>query len=392
MKTVYIASILLWWLSFLFGKSHAQTVQNFSTGFTNGDIELAPDGSLWGVVNHFTVAPEHESGFEKLDMSANLVQYQTAPYKDFRNITVSPQYVFITEPDSNFIHVYAHSGQYLNKIEYVDNPGNVFSDEEDNVYVVENDLNKLVRITAQGQKTSLYADGMLHDCVALTGDGEGNLFTANKYTGQIYRWEKTSGEMYAFAQMPTGTIRSDGSQIGDMVYMNGKLYVSSVGLCAIYVIDDVGTVTLVAGAPGHQGEQNDIGNKARFMNPIGLAKSISGDTLFVSDNGKVRMITDVATAGINEYTSQQEMTIFPNPSTDFVNIRFTDDISGKMHWRLVNVEGKIIENGQTIAANSTISLAFRSNPCGTYYMQIVHPVTGKIFTQTVLLCASQITQ
>lgn len=392
MKTVYVASILLWWLTFLFGKSHAQTVQTFSTGHTNGDIDLCADGNLWGVVNHFNIAPEFESGFEKLDMNGTLQQYQTSAHKNFKNIALSPQYLFMTEPDSNSIFIYTHSGQYLDKIETVDNPGGLFADADDNIYVIEQDLNKLVRISPQGQKTNIYADVLLQDCSAITGDADGNLFTANRLTGQIYRWEKASGEMYAFAQMPTGTLSEDGGQISDITFMNGKLYVASIGLSAIYVVNDIGDVTLLAGAPGIQGEQNDIGNKARFMHPEGLAKSISGDTLFVSDNGKIRMITNVSTAGIAQYTTQKEMTVYPNPSTDYINIRMENEVHGLMQWRLISTDGKIVENGQANVNNGTMTVNFTSSPCGTFHMQLIHPVTGKYFTQSVLLCANKISE
>ena len=386
MRAVYVLSILFWWFSFLFGKVQAQTVRPFSAQHTNGDIELSPSGELWGIVNHATEAPDYESGFERMDMSAQVSEYITFPNRNLKHIAVSPQYVFVTEPDSNRIFVYSHMGQELNVIETIDNPGNIFTDTDNNAYVVETDLKKISRLSPQGQKTVIVADPMLTNAVTLTGDEDGNLFTADKFTGQIYRWEKATQQLYAFARIPSGSLCADGSQISEMVYMHGKLYVASVGLSVIYVVNEDGEMSLLAGSPGMQGEVNDVGNKARFMHPVGLAASVSGDTLFVSDNGKIRMITQMSTAGIKENIAAEKLTVYPNPSTNFVNIKLNTALQGELHWKLINMEGKEIENGRAFPAGSELALRFLAHtPCGGYYVIISNPA-NPLITHPIYLC------
>lgn len=386
MRTIYLAtSILLFWLSFLFGKAHAQSVQTFSTNHTNGDIELSCFGHLWGISNNFTQAPDHESGFEQQDMSGEVLQYITFPNKDFKHIALSPNYLFITEPDSNKIHVYSHMGQALNDIDALDNPGSIYADGDNFVYVVERDVKKISRFSSQGQKTVICADPLLTNASALTGDDEGNLYTANRLTGQIYRWEKASQTLYPFAQIPTGTLCEDGSQISEMLFMNGKLFVASVGLCVIYMVDEVGQVTPIAGAPGVKGDIDDIGNKARFWHPNGLAASASGDTLFVSDNGKIKTITGVATAVIKDNIKKDNYIVYPNPGTDFVNITMEDAVSGNLEWKLMNSEGKLVEMGNIYSAGHTITIPFNSNPCGTYSIIILHR-GNPMLQQQLILC------
>ena len=384
MKTVYFASLLLWWLTFFFGKTHAQTVQFFSNGNTNGDIEVSPQGDLWGVVRF---SDSDESGFEQVSMNADILQYQTFAGRQFQYIGTNAQWIYLSDPEANTIYRYNHSGQCLDSITEVDHPGNPFVDADGNVYVIETELKKLVKFSPSGVKTVLVADNFLNNNYALTGDPEGNLYTANRYTGQLFRWEKETGELYAFAQLPTGTLCADGSQVSEIVYSYGHVYAASVGLSTIYDIDALGTVKLLAGSPGLSQELNDVGNKARFVKPVGLAASLSGDTLFVSDNGHIRKIIGLhPTAGIAEQAAAQQPLLYPNPAVDQVQVRLGDQMTGQINWRLINAGGKAVDAGQTMATGSDISLTFQSQPCGTYYLEITDPKTGRHIRIAVLLC------
>lgn len=384
MRTVYITS-LLFWLCFLFGKSHAQVVQTLSNGYTNGDIELSPQGHIWGVVDF---GDSDESGFEQLDQQGHLLQYQTFAGRKFHHIAVGAQRVYLSDPDANTIYVYTHSGHCVDSIVEVDSPGNLFVDADNNLYTLETDLKKLVKFSPEGQKTVLAADNFLNKNYTLTGDAEGNLFTANRFTGQIFRWEKASGQLYPFAQLPTGSLCADGSQVSEIVYANGQLYAASIGLSAIYRIDEVGQVTLLAGTPGVSQYLNDVANKARFVKPVGLAASASGDVLYVSDDNRIRRITGIAQAGIGEApVTPDQALLYPNPATDRINLRLQNGESGKTAWRLFDQNGRTVENGQVNLVNGEATVLFQSSPCGTYYMECISPVTGRRIVLPVLLCA-----
>lgn len=385
MRTVYITSLLLWWLCFLFGKTQGQVVQFFSAGHTNGDIELSPLGHLWGVAEF---SDTDEGGFEQINMQGEVIQYQTFAGRQFHHVGVNSQWVYLTDPEANTIYRYTHAGQCVDSITGIDKPGNLFVDEDGNIFTLETDLKKLVKISPSGVKTVLVADNWLQHNQTITGDSEGNLFTANRYTGQIFRWEKASGQLYPFAQLPTGTLCADGSQISEIVFAHGQLYAASVGLSAIYRIDEFGAVSLLAGTPGISQELNDVANKARFVKPVGLAASPAGDVLFVSDNGRIRKITGVAHASVEEAASTNtQALLYPNPATDHVTIRVGDMPSGKTTWKLIDQNGRTVETGQLTLAGGEASIAFQSSPCGTYYMELIHPVTGRRMFLPILLCA-----
>lgn len=387
MRTVvYLISILLMWLSFFFGvKAQAQTVQFFMDGNTNSDIELSPQGHLWGVVY---LSDSHESGFEQMSMDAQVMHYQTFANTHYQYIGANAQFIAVSDPENNKIYKYSHMGQQLACITEVDNPGNVVLDAEGNIYTIETDLKKLVKFSPTGVRSVVVADNWLYQNSAITIDPEGNLYTANRFTGQIFRWEKATGELYPFAQLPTGTLCADGSQISEIVYSHGKLYVASVGLSAIYKVDQVGTVTLLAGTPGISAELNDVASKARFVKPVGIAASVTGDSIFVSDNGKIRVIKGIdATAGIQETAADTEALIYPNPATDHLQIKLSGaQTSGRFQWRLIGQDGRTVEAGTTYPADGNIALYFSTQPCGSYYIELTGNAKTRI-VQSVLLCA-----
>lgn len=384
MRTIYISSILIWWLAFLFGRTQAQTVHTFCSGNINGDIEVSAAGHLWGIVHI-----PGESGFAQLGMDASVMHLQTYPGRNFRHIAVNADFVFLTDPENNIIYKYTHAGQYVDSIIQVDNPGNVFPDNEGNIYVIETDFKRIAKFNPAGVKSVVVSDPWLYKNIALTGDPEGNLFTANRFTGQIFRWEKESEQLYLFAQLPVGTLCADGSQVSELVYTHGKLYAASVGQSAIYCINEFGEVSLLAGSPGISQEVNDIGNKARFVKPMAIAASLSGDTLFVTDNEKVRMITDIhVTAHVTEAATNQEVRIYPNPATDHVQVRFENGGEAGVNWRLLNTGGQTVENGQAFPAGGVLSLRFATRPAGTYYLELTDPKSGQHTVRALVLGAA----
>lgn len=388
MKTIYLSSVLLWWLLFLFGKSHAQQVQYFSNGQTNGDIEMSPAGEIWGIIMRDDATG---SGFERIDPDGQIIDFQQANGKLFRHVGTGSEYLYFSYPEMNKIYRYNYVGACVDSIVEVDNPGNLYVDAQNNLYTVETDQRKLVKFSPNGTKTVLASGTWLNDAFALTGDPDGNLYTANRYTGKIIRWDKAGGELAPFAQIPTGTLCADGSQISEIVFSKGMLYVASVGLSVIYRVNEFGEESIVAGAPGMSQEMNGAGTKARFVKPVGLSASRSGDALFVSDNGRIRKITLTNNAGIEEEMAKtgDRPLVYPNPATDHAKIRFSDaGFQGKVTWQLLDPTGKIVQNGQTNVEQGEATVFFQESPCNTYYLVLIDPITGKRTTIPILICKS----
>lgn len=98
---------------------------------------------------------------------------------------------------------------------------------------------------------------------------------------------------------------------------------------------------------------------------------VNGDTTTMRD-----LILNTLTAGIEENGSQEfQFEAFPNPSNDWLTVRFPDLTDGETKIELVDLEGKVILNEETSnESNSTnekiLNVSAVEN--GTYILRIQH--------------------
>jgi len=72
-------------------------------------------------------------------------------------------------------------------------------------------------------------------------------------------------------------------------------------------------------------------------------------------------------------SSELDVTVFPNPASDFVNIRFSQlKVSSQVNFKLLDVLGRqLFSRSQTVRPGDLITLdAIQDLPAGTYYLQV----------------------
>ena len=72
------------------------------------------------------------------------------------------------------------------------------------------------------------------------------------------------------------------------------------------------------------------------------------------------------TVGINETTINLEMSVYPNPTTNYLTLK-TDD-NANLNYQLVDLQGKVIENKKVIANSTTISM--EALPKAIYFLNV----------------------
>jgi hypothetical protein len=72
------------------------------------------------------------------------------------------------------------------------------------------------------------------------------------------------------------------------------------------------------------------------------------------------------TVGINETAIHLEMSVYPNPTTNYLTLK-TDDNSN-LSYQLYDLQGKVIENKE-VNANSTI-ITMEALPKATYFLRV----------------------
>lgn len=73
------------------------------------------------------------------------------------------------------------------------------------------------------------------------------------------------------------------------------------------------------------------------------------------------------TAGINEVSINLEMSVYPNPTTNFLTLK-TDENSN-LSYQLYDFQGKLIEN-KKVNSNAT-NISLEGQPTATYFLNVV---------------------
>ena len=83
---------------------------------------------------------------------------------------------------------------------------------------------------------------------------------------------------------------------------------------------------------------------------------------------------EIFTVGIKETTLNISLSAFPNPTTENLTLQISDFNNEKLAYRLFDMQGKLLSNGQVTAQQTQINTS--SFPPATYFIT-VPIVTGK---------------
>lgn len=188
------------------------------------------------------------------------------------------------------------------------NPIGVATDASGNVYVADAANNKIRKITPAGVVTTFAGSGTVGSTDAtgnaasfnsphgVSTDASGNVYVTDNQNNKI-RKVSPAGVVTTFAGSgtagstdATGTSASFYGPIGVAIDISGNVYVVEQINNKIRKISPAGVVTTLAGS-GNIGSTDATGTAASFDNPFGVATDASGN-LYVGDrnNNKIRKI------------------------------------------------------------------------------------------------------
>ncbi len=246
-------------------------------------------------------------------------------------------------------------------------PADLVFDSDGNLYVTNYGNGSISRITSQGELSTLTSG--LSQPVGLAIDGNDYLYAANLDDGKIYKID-LEGTKSVLATI-------DDTPIGFLTFSQNQLYVTSTGGHKIYRVSLDGTVNEFAGT-GISGTMDGEASTAQFTNPDGIAASLSGDTLYVSENNSnlLRRIILNSITGLNEITPQENelehIHVFPNPANDFMTAQFQLNIDSQVELSVFSSTGDHIK---------TIISADLAKGDYTYIISIVDLLTGVYYFQ-----------
>jgi sugar lactone lactonase YvrE len=213
------------------------------------------------------------------------------------------------------VSTYAGSGDFKT----VDGPADLASfgapqglvlDSSGNLYVADTGLDKIRKISPNGDVSTIAGDGQegFADCnfgscarfyqpQGIAIDSKGNLYVSDAGNQRIRKitpagWVTTFAGS-GFAGYADGLAETSmfSSPMGIVVDSKDNVYVADQNNRVIRKITQAGVVSTVAGKPGYVGNSNGLGSQATFFLPSGLAID-QNDNLYVADysNHSVRKL------------------------------------------------------------------------------------------------------
>jgi hypothetical protein len=85
---------------------------------------------------------------------------------------------------------------------------------------------------------------------------------------------------------------------------------------------------------------------------------------------------EIFTVSIEETTLNISLIAFPNPTSDNLTLQISDYNNEKLAYQLLDMQGKLLSNGQVTAQQTQINTA--SLPSATYFINVVNQENKKV--------------
>jgi len=273
-------------------------------------------------------------------------------------------------------------------------PFNVVFDKKGNLYISNNSDSKVSKVEfstgkvttiAGTNETGYSGDGnaakiaQLANPTGLVLDDFGNLYIADTGNERIRKVNLSTGIITTVAGTGERGFTEDGglakhaelaNPLGLAIDKKGNLFFVDRGNNKVRKINTTtGIISTIAGT-GEAGFSGDgeLATNAQLANPTGLAFNNEGD-LFIVDRGnnRIRRITGLLNdiEEETEFVLEENILVYPNPSTDKINIELKRNVELKS-FSLIDITGK---KAQVDLAENTLNVS--KLPRGIYVLRIV---------------------
>jgi len=221
--------------------------------------------------------------------------------------------------------------------------GQAISPDGQYLYVSQYAANSIAKVDLSDGSWTVFASGQgISGPDGLSFDESGNLYISNFLSSDILRADSL-GNVTTLATLP-------GNRTGYCDYRDGILYVAGNLSHRIYAVLPDGSWSAIAGT-GAAGHVDGPASTARFDLPNGIAVSVTGDTLFVADNGTQkslrRILLDDPTGAVETVGSlgaSLEIRPAPNPFRGESGIAYALPRAGLVSVTVYDAAGRTVKS------------------------------------------------
>ncbi|PHR71933.1 MAG: hypothetical protein COA67_05610 [Lutibacter sp.] len=132
---------------------------------------------------------------------------------------------------------------------------------------------------------------------------------------------------------------------------------------------------LLLGLGGLHAQESPIATGGEATGTGGTASYSVGQVVYTTATGTngsvaqgVQQPYEISTTlGINETSINLEMSVYPNPTTDYLTLKV--EKTGGLTFQLYDLQGKVITNKKVNSATTTV--AMENLPTATYFLNVV---------------------
>ncbi|MFT5252749.1 MAG: hypothetical protein ACI87N_001766 [Flavobacteriales bacterium] len=133
---------------------------------------------------------------------------------------------------------------------------------------------------------------------------------------------------------------------------------------------------LLLGLGGLHAQENAVTTGGEATGTGGTASYSVGQVVYTTatgTNGSVAQGVQQAyeistTVGINEASINLELSVYPNPTTNYLTLKVDDFELSPLNFQLIDLQGKVIENEKV--SSTTTSINVKSLPNAVYFLNV----------------------